>query len=75
MTGAELRTYLIERTKMSVQDIDKHLKDGIFVYEDNLNGYIQFKADCVGGLLDEEEIPGLWKKLEKIGEYRMEFVL
>lgn len=75
MTGAELRAYLIKHTKMSIHDIDKHLKEGIFVYEDSLNGYMRFKADCVGGLLDEEEIPNLWKKLDVIGAYRMEFVL
>ena len=75
MTGAELRTYLVEHTKMSMYDIDKHLKDGIFVYEDNLNGYMQFKADCLGGLLDEEEVPNLWGKLEKVGEFRMEYAL
>jgi hypothetical protein len=60
---------------MTKHDIEKHIKDGISVYENSEVGYEEFKEEMLGNLNDEEEIPEMWEEMEVIGDYRMDFVL
>ncbi len=75
MSNEEIRTFLKENTNMSDHDIDKHLADGVFAYQNNTAGYEEYKRECLGGFCNEEEIPEMWDKLETIGEYKFDWVL
>nr|DAQ42581.1 MAG TPA: hypothetical protein [Caudoviricetes sp.] len=73
MTNEKLFELLKKETNMTDHDIQKHIKDGIVIYEDNEDGFVDFKNDALAGLNDEEDIPDMWDKLEIVGDYRMVF--
>lgn len=75
MTNEKLFELLKKETNMTEHDIKKHIKDGISVYENTEAGYEDFKEEMLGNFNDEEEIPEMWKDMEVIGDYRMDFVL
>lgn len=73
MTNEQLFKLLKKETYMTDHDIQKHIKDGIVIYEDSEDGFADFKNDALAGLNDEEDIPDMWDKLEIVGDYRMDF--
>lgn len=75
MTNEKLFELLKKETNMTEQDIKKHIEEGISVYENTKEGYEDFKEEAIGNLNDEEDVPEMWKAMEVIGCYRMDFVL
>ena len=75
MNNEEIRAFLKRNTNMSDHDINKHLADGVSAYQNSTAGYEEYKQACLGGLYDEDEISGMWDKLETIGEYKFDWVL
>ena len=76
MTDEFIKELLKENTKMSEHDINKHLKDGTFIYE----SYEHFESNCVAGGFDLDEIPEMWDKLLPVTdaagkEYKIDFCL
>lgn len=75
MNNTELREYLKKHTNMTKYDIDRHIKDGIFVYTNDTEGLKEFLQDWIAALCDEEDVADAWQKMYIVGEYRMDFVL
>ena len=75
MNNEEIRAFLKRNTNMSDHNIDRRLADGVSVHQNSATGYEEYKQECIGGLCDEEEISGMWDKLEIIGEYKFDWVL
>lgn len=77
MTEQEIRKILQDGTNMAAHDIEKHIREGLVVYEDNKEGFEDFKDAFIGGLNDPEEAPEEWEKLELIEsnekKYRVDF--
>ena len=73
MTNEKLFELLKKETNMTDHDIQKHIEDGIMVYENTEVGFADFRNDALTGLNDEEDIPEMWDELDIIGDYRMDF--
>lgn len=71
MTDSEIRLLLKEYTNMTNHDIDKHIKDGVLVYEN----FEEYRAECEEALMDDEMIEKCWNELDIMGNYRVDFVL
>ena len=60
-------------------DIQRHLKDGITVYEDNEEEKETFVSNCEAGCIDRETAIDMWNDLYTARyegkTYRMDFVL
>ena len=65
---------LRRNTNMTEYDIKKCLHNGTYFYENNKNGYEEYFDWCIGGLNDEEEIPDMWKSIDVVGDYRVDFI-
>lgn len=48
------------RNHYTEEDIRRHLKYGVY-YDIS---YEEFRENCLGCLIDEEDIPGMWDKLD-----------
>lgn len=66
MTEQEIRKILENGTNMTAHDIEKHIREGLIIYEDTKEGFEDFKDAFIGGLNDPEEAPEEWEKLELI---------
>ena len=75
MTNVKLFELLKKETNMTDRDIQKHIEDGIMVYENTEAGFSDFRNDALSGLNDAEDIPEMWDELDIIGDYRMDFSL
>lgn len=75
MTNEKLFELLKRKTNMTDHDIQKHIEDGIMVYENTEAGFADFRNDALAGLNDEEDIPEMWDELDIIGDYRINFSL
>lgn len=77
MTENEIREILENGTNMTARDIEKHIREGLIIYEDTKEGFEDFKGAFIGGLNDPEEAPEEWEKLELIEsngkKYRVDF--
>ena len=75
MTNEKLFALLKKETNMTDDDIQKHIEDGIMVYENTEAGFADFRNDALAGLNDEEDIPEMWDGLDIVENYRMDFAL
>ena len=77
MTENEIVKILQDGTNMTVHDIEKHIREGLVIYEDNKEGFEDFKDAFIGGLNDLEEAPEEWEKMDLIEsngkKYRVDF--
>ena len=76
MTNEEIYTLLKEHTNKSEHDIKPHIKDGVWVYKNNEEGFKDYREEVIAGLEDdEEEIKRGWEGLEVVGDYRVDYAL
>ena len=79
MKTEEIRKILATGTNMTERDIERHIKDGVSVYDNTDVGYKDYERECIAGLNDPEEIPEMWKKLETVENgaksYKIDFAL
>ena len=79
MNESEIREIIKNGTNMTERDIERHIKDGVSVYDNTEAGYKEYERECIAGLNDPEEIPEMWKKLETVENgtksYKIDFVL
>lgn len=79
MNESEIREIIKNGTNMTERDIERHIKDGVSVYDNTEAGYKEYERECIAGLSDPEEIPEMWKKLETVENgtksYKIDFVL
>lgn len=79
MKTEEIRKILATGTNMTERDIERHIKDGVSVYDNTEAGYKDYERECIAGLCDLEEIPEMWKSLETVENgvksYKIDFVL
>lgn len=79
MRSEEIRKILATGTNMTERDIERHIKDGVSVYDNTDAGYKDYEQECIAGLSDPGEIPEMWKKLETVESdgksYKIDFVL
>ena len=61
-------------TNMTNNDIKKHLQNGASFYTNDEDGYKAYWDECIAGLNDAEDIPGMWNSLDVIGDYRVDFI-
>lgn len=71
----KIKEMLKANTNMSEHDIEKHINDGIMVYE----SFEEFKNEWIAGMNDEEEAQSAYDKLDTMAydgkEYKVDFVL
>lgn len=79
MNESNIKEILKNGTNMTDHDIEKHIKDGISVYENTEKGYNDFKIESINCLCDPEDIPEMWQKLNTIESneksYKINFIL
>lgn len=79
MRSEEIRKILAHGTNMTERDIERHIKDGVSVYDNTDAGYKDYEQECIAGLNDPEEIPEMWEKLETVESdgksYKIDFAL
>lgn len=79
MKTEEIRKILATGTNMTERDIERHIKDGVSVYDNTDTGYKDYEQECIAGLSDQEEIPEMWEKLETVESdgksYKIDFIL
>lgn len=79
MKTEEIRKILATGTNMTECDIERHIKDGVSVYDNTDAGYKDYEQECIAGLSDQEEIPEMWEKLETVESdgksYKIDFIL
>ena len=79
MRVEEIRKILATGTNMTERDIERHIKDGVSVYDNTEAGYKEYERECIAGLNDPEEIPEMWKSLETVESdgksYKIDFTL
>lgn len=79
MRSEEIRKILATGTNMTERDIERHIKDGVSVYDNTDAGYKEYERECIAGLSDPEEILEMWDKLETVESdgknYKIDFVL
>lgn len=79
MRSEEIRKILAHGTNMTERDIERHIKDGVSVYENTEAGYKDYEQECIAGLNDSEEIREMWEKLETVESdgksYKIDFAL
>lgn len=79
MKTEEIRKILATGTNMAERDIERHIKDGVSVYDNTEAGYKEYERECIAGLSDPEEIPEMWEKLETVENgaksYKIDFAL
>ena len=79
MTEQEIRKTLADGTNMTTHDIEKHIREGLAIYEDTAEEFQDFKGNWVGGLNDPEEAREEWEKLDLIEsngkKYRVDFLV
>ena len=79
MKAEEIRKILATGTNMTERDIERHIKDGVSVYDNTDAGYKDYEQECIAGLNDPEEIQEMWKKLETVESdgksYKIDFSL
>ena len=79
MRAEEIRKILATGTNMTERDIERHIKDGVSVYDNTDAGYKDYEQECIAGLNDPEEIPEMWKSLETVESggksYKIDFAL
>lgn len=74
MIGVEEKKKLLRKhTNLTEREIQKHLKDGVFFYPNNNDGYKAFFDECIAGLFDEEDISEMWEVMNIVGDYRGRF--
>lgn len=76
MTNEEIKTMLKENTNMTDYDINRHIKDGVMVYDD----FDEFRQEMIGCFIDDEdEIKSAWERMDEMNfcgkTYRVDFVL
>lgn len=75
MDNKQVKEMLRQNTNMTEHDIDKHIRDGVIVYE----SYEEFKSEWNAGLNPEDEAGNEWERLDKMEyngkEYRIDFIL
>lgn len=71
----DVRAMLKCNTNMSKYDIERHVKDGVLIYEN----FDEFREECLAGLMDEEDIQRAWDTLDTMmyqgKSYKVDFVL
>lgn len=79
MRSEEIRKILATGTNMTERDIERHIKDGVSVYDNTDAGYKDYERECIAGLIDPEEIQEMWKSLETVENgvksYKIDFAL
>ena len=79
MKTEEIRKILATGTNMTERDIERHIKDGVFVYDNTEAGYKEYERECIAGLNDPEDIPEMWESLETVASdgksYKIDFTL
>lgn len=79
MRSEEIRKILAHGTNMTERDIERHIKDGVSVYDNTEAGYKDYEQECIAGLNDPEEISEMWRSLETVENdvksYKIDFVL
>lgn len=79
MRSEEIRKILAHGTNMTERDIERHIKDGVSVYDNTDAGYKDYERECIAGLIDPEEIQEMWKSLETVENgvksYKIDFDL
>lgn len=79
MKTEEIRKILATGTNMTERDIERHIKDGVSVYDNTDAGYKEYERECIAGLNDSEEIPEMWRSLETVESdgksYKIDFIL
>ena len=79
MKTEEIRKILATGTNMTERDIERHIKDGVFVYDNTEAGYKEYERECIACLNDPEDIPEMWKSLETVENgaksYKIDFAL
>ncbi|MCQ2609153.1 MAG: hypothetical protein MJ197_10770 [Bacteroidales bacterium] len=62
---------------MSQADIEKHIKEGVYVYAEEEKA--DFVQNCIACMCDEEEAGKMWENMEKVTHegkaYRVDFCL
>lgn len=66
MVEQEIRKILEDGTNMTAHDIEKHIREGLAIYEDTKEGFEDFKDDFIGGLNDPKEAREEWEKMDLI---------
>ena len=79
MKTEEIRKILATGTNMTERDIERHIKDGVYVYDNTEAGYKEYERECIAGLNDPEDIPEMWESLETVESdgkiYKIDFAL
>lgn len=58
MRSEEIRKILAHGTNMTERDIERHIKDGVSVYDNTEAGYKDYEQECIAGLNDSGRNPG-----------------
>lgn len=66
MVEQEIRKILEDGTNMTAHDIEKHIRDGLAIYEDIEEGLQDFRDDWVSGMNDLEEARSRWGAMDLI---------
>lgn len=79
MNESEIREIIKNGTNMTEHDIERHIKDGVSVYNNTEAGYKEYERECIAGLIDPEDIPEMWENLETVENgaksYKIDFAL
>ena len=79
MRVEEIRKILATGTNMTERDIERHIKDGVYIYDNTEAGYKEYERECIAGLNDPEEIQEMWGNLETVENgaksYKIDFAL
>lgn len=73
MTNLEFKELCRKHTNMTEHDIERHINLGFISYTNDLKGKIEFLAEMHDNNISSRIANDIWKKLDIIGNYRIDF--